>query len=832
MLVTAVLSVCATTVAAAGSGQEALKRMKNYEYGQSTEAFQTVKRQVYGSLDDRQQRERLARQLAGLLEGDASFACKQFVCRQLALIGTEEQVPALSQLLADEKLSHAALYALTHIESPEVDEALRKALEHTSGRRKVGIINCLGRRGDEEAVEVLGDLLDSKDGEVASASAAALGEIGGEEARRLLLEAFKARAGSRQAVADANLACAERLSNEGKQREAASIYRLIYKSNNPASIRAAALKGLAECVPTKEAVSLLLEAVSKADTAVRDAAGWQLRHVGGTEATRALAEKFPTLSTSSKVMLLSVLGDRGDPAGLEPVRKACESGNDRVRLTALEALGELGGESEVRFLAQTAAGASGAEARVARESLSTLSGADVNQRMAQLVTRAEPDVAVELIQGLAARSATETTRSILRLTESDNGELRRAAFNAISGLAGEDDLRALIELIEKVRPSDRAAAESALLSVLQRGDREQVKEIVGRYRSAKNTEIRQSWLRILAGLGGEKARTVLGQALESDASEIRVTAIRMLSEWQTPAPRSDLLEVARTTDDTKERTLALRGYLHLIDIDKGLSPEETIQKYREVSELANQPAEVRMILSGLADVRSPEALQTIEGYLEDGSVRDEAALAAVQIAEQIWGSYPDRCRQTMERVLEVSESKRVRDQAEQVLRATQTMNGYITAWQVAGPYKRAGMNDKELFNVAFAPEKDDEQATWSVMPVSGGPPVILNLMSIGGGNNRVAYLRTRVWSEKKRNARLELGSDDGIKVWLNDKVVHANNTNRGCQPGEDTAKVTFQEGWNRLMMKITQGGGGWAACARVTAPDGSLMDGIRFRVPE
>jgi hypothetical protein len=92
----------------------------------------------------------------------------------------------------------------------------------------------------------------------------------------------------------------------------------------------------------------------------------------------------------------------------------------------------------------------------------------------------------------------------------------------------------------------------------------------------------------------------------------------------------------------------------------------------------------------------------------------------------------------------------------------------------------------------------------------------------------VAYARTWVRSEQRRPARLELGSDDGIKVWLNRRVVHTNNTFRGLQPGSDKLQVTLNAGWNPLLLKVTQLNQGWAFCLRLLRPDGSHMDGLQF----
>jgi hypothetical protein len=98
-----------------------------------------------------------------------------------------------------------------------------------------------------------------------------------------------------------------------------------------------------------------------------------------------------------------------------------------------------------------------------------------------------------------------------------------------------------------------------------------------------------------------------------------------------------------------------------------------------------------------------------------------------------------------------------------------------------------------------------------------------------GGNNRAAYLRNKVWSDKSQKVRLELGSDDGIKVWLNGQLVHANNVTRPADPSQDKVEVTLKQGWNRLLLKVTQGGGEWAVCARLRRLDGSKLEGLKVQ---
>ena len=110
------------------------------------------------------------------------------------------------------------------------------------------------------------------------------------------------------------------------------------------------------------------------------------------------------------------------------------------------------------------------------------------------------------------------------------------------------------------------------------------------------------------------------------------------------------------------------------------------------------------------------------------------------------------------------------------------------------------------------------------------PPGLVNFSKLIGGDNRAAYLRNRVWAPVAQDVRLELGSDDGVKVWLNQSVVHANNRPRACRVGEDKVNITLNEGWNELLVKVVQGGGGWAFCGRLVQPDGALTTGLRMGV--
>lgn len=130
--------------------------------------------------------------------------------------------------------------------------------------------------------------------------------------------------------------------------------------------------------------------------------------------------------------------------------------------------------------------------------------------------------------------------------------------------------------------------------------------------------------------------------------------------------------------------------------------------------------------------------------------------------------------------------------------------------------------------MAFPPEKSDaEDVKWKRLTQGIGSWDINLEATFGGRNHCGAYMRTHIWSPAEQGARLELGSDDSIKVWLNGKLVHSNYANRGMSPRQDLVDVKLRNGWNELMLKVVDNEGGWAFCCRVRKPDGTVLKGLK-----
>ena len=73
----------------------------------------------------------------------------------------------------------------------------------------------------------------------------------------------------------------------------------------------------------------------------------------------------------------------------------------------------------------------------------------------------------------------------------------------------------------------------------------------------------------------------------------------------------------------------------------------------------------------------------------------------------------------------------------------------------------------------------------------------------------MVYAALRVESEKEQHVRFGVGSDDGVEMWVNGKKIHSNDIKRSYAAESDTVETVLPNGVSTILMKITQGDGGW-----------------------
>ena len=86
----------------------------------------------------------------------------------------------------------------------------------------------------------------------------------------------------------------------------------------------------------------------------------------------------------------------------------------------------------------------------------------------------------------------------------------------------------------------------------------------------------------------------------------------------------------------------------------------------------------------------------------------------------------------------------------------------------------------------------------------------IGLSSDRGLDYHSAYALINIVSVRDRkNVAMGVGSDDAVKVWLNGKVVHVNNVDRGTTGIQDLFRVNLNAGDNLLLVKVSDNLWNW-----------------------
>ncbi len=656
--------------------EDVLGKIAAYEYGQSREPLTKLTDMIRSASPE--ELKQIEKQLIDFLKSDATLAGKQFICRKLSIIGTEDAVPALYRLLIYPETSDMARYALERIPGRAVDEALLEALPITVGMAKVGVINTLGMRRVREAAASLEILIYRSDETMAAAAVAALGRIAGTDAAEALKQAKDNTGGElQQLVLDAYLACADRLIEEGWLLEASAIYKQMYlapcECEVKPSIRVAALRGLVVTSREKATGYIvgILKGIKGEDKELESAAIALINEIPGTKIVEATTKELPNLAVTSQVQLLSALADRGDASALPAVADATESSDILVRIAALRALMQLGDTSTVDLLAGIAAKTRGEEQEAAQQSLYRLHGPNIDQTILASISRAESKVKVELIRSIGQRNVTTAVEAMLKTAQEPDQDVQLESFKVLRIIAGPKHLPALIDILIRTEDQNvRSEAERCVAAVAGKlSDKDsQADDILAVLPSVKESKARFSLLGVLGRIGNKKAYDVLRKALEDKDADVCTAVIRALSEWPTDEPINELLKIAQTSDNKIHQVLALRGFIRLIGLDSDRPADQAVKMYKQAMELSSDVSEKKMVLSGVKNVKSYDAMQMAAAYLDDKALQQEAEVAVVEIA---WtttaGSHPEQTKKLLKKILQISNNESLCTRAKQII---------------------------------------------------------------------------------------------------------------------------------------------------------------------
>ncbi len=161
---------------------------------------------------------------------------------------------------------------------------------------------------------------------------------------------------------------------------------------------------------------------------------------------------------------------------------------------------------------------------------------------------------------------------------------------------------------------------------------------------------------------------------------------------------------------------------------------------------------------------------------------------------------------------------------------------FVREWQLLGPLPNIGDRGHDI---AYPPETDRFDLLQAYEGIHGkvrwktyvGETDKVNLERFFKHSEAgVAYAACWVHSDRAQTALLATGSDDGIKVWLNRKLVLDRRVHREAVPGDDKTTVQLAAGWNEVLVKVDNTFGSWAFFLELCDPaTGAALPGISVR---
>jgi len=169
---------------------------------------------------------------------------------------------------------------------------------------------------------------------------------------------------------------------------------------------------------------------------------------------------------------------------------------------------------------------------------------------------------------------------------------------------------------------------------------------------------------------------------------------------------------------------------------------------------------------------------------------------------------------------------------------------FMTKWLVLGPIPISGDDsrpDDEAQKKAFAidlltdqggetgiqPEPEsvykigDAEYSWKLVQSESD---IVDLEEVYGRKEfAVAYAWAEIESPEAAELVFGIGSDDGVKVWLNGELVHENWIGRAVTKDDDIVGISLRKGKNQLLLKIQNGILDWGFACRAISSE-SLAD--------
>ena len=409
---------------------------------------------------------------------------------------------------------------------------------------------------------------------------------------------------------------------------------------------------------------------------------------------------------------------------------------------------------------------------------------------------------------------------------------------ALVGLARHGDDTAAATILNTLRGEGGRELEPVALSAFENASGANVTKTILAIYSQLSREARIG----LTGVIGQKKDdeflpTLLAAAKDSDPT-VRRTAYAALADLQTLGAINALVNAANTAN-ADDKSVAVSELKRLATTLEANGKDDAAGAAYLGLYKTGLTGEVRKLaVTGMARRPTPESSGALLQAIDAGELKDVSAAVLASLAKSMYESR--RTTEADRLVTQLLAKATTPESIQEVTRIAQGTKsitdiarrlGFVTSWKVAGPFP---WNRADAFKVIHVNEPtvnpaanyklNGNDTAWKKFESKDDSGIVDMTSALSAQANATGYACTTVTVAADTDAVARMGSDDGIKLWVNGAPVHENNADRGTKIDEDKAPIKLKSGANTLLVEVTQGGGGWNFCLRLTNKDGAPLE--------
>lgn len=616
-----------------------------------------------------EERRRLCAELAGLLQdADAALDARRFCLEQLALFGSEEDTAAVAAAAGIPELAPAACKALAHLGGPGAEAALLTAAREGRPAVRGAALAALAARPSPRIVELAALLAEGAP--IGDAAARAFAAAATPAAAEALAGALAGAPPERRLhLADAVMACADRLLAAGQQVPAAAAFAAVEQHAPGDVVRLAAVGGQVRCGRV-ERLAEILQAAGPAETVTARTAlslGASLVERFGPGPVEAV---FGNLSEPARVAVLRAVGRRAAAEDVPWLLDRLAGAEASVRAAAATALAAAGGARAVAPLAALLPAEGAAERAAAVEALGRIAGDGVEEAILAAAGTASGPARRAFCSVLEARRNPAAGELLRRWAADPDPDLRRAAWKTLGALAAAGDLAGLVPVFAGL-PADAAPDAEKALAAAARAEADADAAaglLIAALREAPSDNHRGVLLGVLGGRGGTASLAAIRDHLRHASPAVRGAAARALAAWPDAEPAEALLAAAEAEQDERLTVLELRSALTLLEQSgAGLPRDAADALLKRAAPLARRDEERQLLVAAAGAVPCPGALEIVLKARETPALTAAADAALLRLAPALWPEAPAATRTALGQIAAAAAAEEHRKAAAEIL---------------------------------------------------------------------------------------------------------------------------------------------------------------------